>query len=69
MSVRRKHPPAAGGGGAVPGSGAAGGLSPESERVFWELVDHIAEDLARIYAEFPRGVESGRDPDSRKLEA
>ena len=62
----RKHSPVGGGGGAVPGSGA---LSPESERVFWELVDHIGEDLARIHAEFPRGVESGRGPDSRKPEA
>lgn len=63
MSARRKHPPVGGGRGAVP---ASGDLSPESERAFGELIEHIGEDLARIYAELPRGVESGRGPEHRK---
>ena len=73
MSARRVVCPVRGGGGVVsasrgPAGGLPPGLPPESERVFSELINHLGEDLARIYAGFPSGVESGHLRDSKKVE-
>ena len=81
MSARRMVCPVRGGGGVASAprgaaGGAAGALPPglppglplESETVFSELINHLGEDLARIYAGFPRGVESGCSRDSKKVE-